>query len=43
MANDGTLVTLDNWHNVGYGDIVVIYAPDGRARKRYRLADLYPA
>ena len=43
IANDGTLVTLDNWHNVGYGDVVVIYAPDGNVRRRYRLADLFTA
>lgn len=41
VANDGTVVTLDNWHNVGYGDVVVIYAPNGELRKRYRLEDLY--
>ena len=43
VADDGTLVTLDNWHNVGYGYALVIYAPDGSVRKRYRLADLYAA
>ena len=43
VANDGTLITLDNWHNVGFGDIVVIYAPDGKLRRKYRLEDLYPA
>lgn len=42
-ANDGTVVTLDNWHNVGFGDVLVIYAPDGRLRKKYRLEDLYSA
>ena len=43
VANDGTLATLDNWHNVGYGFVVVIYGPDGSLRKRHRLADLYTA
>lgn len=43
VANDGTLITLDNWHNVGFGDVVAIYAPDGKPRKKYRLEDLYPA
>ena len=42
VANDGTLITLDNWHNVGFGDIVAIYASDGKLRKTYRLEDLYP-
>ncbi len=43
VANDGTLVTLDNWHNVGYGEVVVIYAPDGMPRKSYRIEDLFSA
>ena len=34
VANDGTVITLDNWHNVGFGDVVVIYAPDGKLRKK---------
>jgi hypothetical protein len=42
VANDGTVITLDNWHNVGFGYVVVIYSPDGNMRKRYRLEDLYP-
>lgn len=42
VANDGTLITLDNWHNVGFGAVVAIYAPDGKLRRSYRLADLYP-
>jgi hypothetical protein len=41
VANDGTLITLDNWHNVGFGYVVVIYSPDGNVRRRYRLDDLY--
>jgi hypothetical protein len=42
VANDGTMVTLDNWHNVGMGDIVVIYGPDGKLQNKYGLRDLYP-
>jgi hypothetical protein len=31
VADDGTVVTLDNWHSVGLGpNVVVIYAPDGK-------------
>jgi hypothetical protein len=41
VTNDGTIVTLDNWHNVGFGDVVAIYAPDGKLRRRYSLRDLY--
>ena len=42
VANDGSVITLDNWHNVGFGYVVVIYSPDGSVRKQYRLEDLYP-
>jgi hypothetical protein len=41
VTNDGTVVTLDNWHNVGFGDVVAIYAPDGKLRQKYGLRDLY--
>jgi hypothetical protein len=41
VANDGTVITLDNWHNVGFGYVVAIYSPDGSVRTRYRLEDLY--
>lgn len=33
VANDGTVVTLDNWESMGTGDtVVVVYAPDGSKR-----------
>ena len=41
LADDGTLVTLDNWHNMGYGPVVVIYAPSSEVRHSYALGDLY--
>jgi len=43
VANDGAMITLDNWHNVGYGAVVAIYAPDGKLRAKYGLADLFAA
>ncbi len=43
VSDNGTLVTLDEWHNIGTGNVVVIYAPSGVLLKRYRLSDLYPA
>jgi hypothetical protein len=43
VSNAGELVTLDNWHNVGFGKVVAVYAPDGRVRRSYSLADLYSA
>jgi hypothetical protein len=41
VANDGQLITLDNWHNLGYGKIVVVYAPDGTPTKSYALNELF--
>ena len=41
IGEDGTLATLDNWHNAGYGPVVVVYAPSGETLKSYELKDLY--
>ena len=41
VSNAGELVTLDNWHNVGYGSILALYRPDGKLVKAYKLADLF--
>jgi hypothetical protein len=43
VANDGRLVTLDNWHNMGYGTAVAIYAADGTLVKAHALADIFDA
>ncbi|MES2902441.1 MAG: hypothetical protein V4723_22120 [Pseudomonadota bacterium] len=43
VSDSGALVTLDEWHNIGTGNVVVIYAPSGALIKRYRLSDLYSA
>jgi TonB family protein len=41
VANDGTVVTFDNWHSIGYGDdVVVIYRSDGMLIRKLGLADL---
>jgi len=42
VSNAGDLVTLDNWHNVGYGIVVALYHSDGKIVKAYRLAELFP-
>jgi len=43
VADDGTVVTLDNWHSVGWGpNVVVIYAPDGRLVRSMGLRDFLP-
>jgi hypothetical protein len=41
VTDDGALVTLDNWHNAGYGPVLVVYAPSGEVVKSYALKDLY--
>jgi hypothetical protein len=43
VSDDGYFVTLDNWHNVGFGKVVAIYAPSGRLIRSYELTDLYPS
>jgi len=42
VSNAGDLVTLDNWHNVGYGIVLALYHGDGRMVKAYRLGELFP-
>jgi hypothetical protein len=37
----GTLATIDNWHNAGYGPVLVVYAPSGEVMKSYELKGLY--
>ena len=41
VTDQGYLLTLDNWHNLGYGKVVALYGPDGAAIKSYELADLF--
>jgi hypothetical protein len=41
VTNNGYLVTFDNWHNVGYGTIVAIYAPNGRLVRGFTAEQLY--
>ncbi len=40
VSDQGYLLTFDNWHNVGYGKVVAVYGPDGRAVRAYELAEL---
>lgn len=41
VANDGTVVTFDNWHSTGHGDdVVVIYRSDGTLIRKFGLADI---
>jgi hypothetical protein len=41
VSNVGDLVTLDNWHNRGYGTVLALYHSDGKLVKSYKLADLF--
>jgi len=41
VSNAGDLVTLDNWHNIGYGTILALYHRDGALVKAYKLTDLF--
>ena len=41
VSNDGHLATLDNWHNLGYGKVVVLYDPRGQVIRSYALPDLF--
>jgi hypothetical protein len=43
LTDRGYLVTLDNWHNMGYGTIVAFYSPTGKLIRGYALADLFSA
>ena len=41
VSDDGRLVTIDNWHNLGYGKVVVIYDSSGKIVQSYELSDLF--
>lgn len=41
VSNDGRLVTVDNWHNCGYGKVLALYDAGGRLVKAYQLTDLF--
>jgi hypothetical protein len=42
VSNKGDLVTVDNWHNRGYGAVLVLVHSNGKLVKAYKLADLFP-
>lgn len=41
VADSGHLVTIDNWHNVGYGKVVCIYDARGKPIRSYELRELF--
>lgn len=40
VSNTGAFMTLDNWHNVGYGEVVAIFHANGQLLRSFRLTDL---
>jgi hypothetical protein len=43
LTDRGYLATLDNWHNMGYGQVVAFYSPAGVLIRAYTLGDLFRA
>ena len=41
VANGGQVVTVDNWHNRGYGKVLAVYDADGKLVQSYELTDLF--
>lgn len=41
LTDRGALVTIDNWHNLGRGNVLVIYSPNGEVIRKFGLSDLY--
>lgn len=41
VSDRGRVVTVDNWHNIGYGKVVVIYDARGKVVRSYELSDLF--
>jgi len=41
VSDRGYLLTLDNWHNVGYGKVFALYSQGGGLVQSYELADLF--
>ena len=41
VSNSGSLITFDNWSNVGYGNVVAIYDVRGRLVRSWTLEQLY--
>jgi len=41
VNKSGHLITLDNWHNLGYGKVLAVYDAAGRPVRSYDLEQLY--
>ena len=40
VFDDGTLLTLDNWHSLGHGSVATLYERDGKVRWAKTLVEL---
>lgn len=43
VLDDGSLVTFDNWHNLGYGKVAARYDVTGNVQWSHELEDLLPS
>ena len=43
VTDRGYLLTLDNWHNMGFGKAIASYGPDGRVVFANELKDVFSA
>jgi tetratricopeptide (TPR) repeat protein len=43
LFDDGSLLTLDHWHQLGYGDVATLYGADGHVRWTRTLEQLIGA
>jgi hypothetical protein len=43
LTDSGRVITFDNWHNMGYGKVVVLYDSKGSALRAYSLQELFSA
>jgi hypothetical protein len=41
VTDSGFLVTVDNWHNLGFGTVLASYAPDCKRIAALQLSDLF--
>jgi hypothetical protein len=41
VTDRGYLITLDNWHNMGFGTAIASYSPDGRVIFAHELKHLF--
>lgn len=41
VADNGHLATVDNWHNVGYGEVISVFDAKGKLIRSWTLADLF--